>query len=347
MAASTPARVQQANPAQTGRELNLLCFDGGGVRGLSSLYILKHLMEMIDVDNPPRPCEYFDMIAGTSTGGLIAIMLGRLGMSVAECIDAYEKLLPSIFTKEHHRLKINGKFQGRFNHKALEKGVKDLLRDRGMSEDALMLDNRTGEGSCKTFVCATSSAVSRTVILSSYVNRLRGRDLADIAQIWQVARATSAATSFFDPVKIGHEEFVDGATPANNPVMELWAEASQVVGAGDDWKLESNLSCLVSIGTGVPPLGEFGDDPLAVSARLRQIATDSEKTARNFEALHGALCKTRQYFRFNVMNGLQNVKLEDEAKLPLIKSATRDYTVTRVVQGEMRECSEKLSSTRG
>lgn len=62
----------------------ILCLDGGGVRGLSSLLILHELMEDIEVrtgaEDTPKPCEYFDLIGGTSTGGLIAIMLGILGM---------------------------------------------------------------------------------------------------------------------------------------------------------------------------------------------------------------------------------------------------------------------------
>lgn len=52
-----------------GKDLRLLCLDGGGVRGLSSLIVLQYLMETINPDNPPKPCEYFDMIGGTSTGG--------------------------------------------------------------------------------------------------------------------------------------------------------------------------------------------------------------------------------------------------------------------------------------
>lgn len=52
-----------------GRELNLLSLDGGGVRGLSSLYILQRIMDAIDPDHPPKPCDYFDIIGGTSTGG--------------------------------------------------------------------------------------------------------------------------------------------------------------------------------------------------------------------------------------------------------------------------------------
>lgn len=51
------------------RQLNLLSIDGGGVRGLSALCVLQKLMEQIDPDDPPKPCDYFDMIGGTSTGG--------------------------------------------------------------------------------------------------------------------------------------------------------------------------------------------------------------------------------------------------------------------------------------
>ena len=62
----------------------VLTFDGGGVRGLSSLLILREIMEDIErrteADELPLPCDYFDLIGGTGTGGLIAIMLGRLGM---------------------------------------------------------------------------------------------------------------------------------------------------------------------------------------------------------------------------------------------------------------------------
>ena len=53
------------------KELRLLALDGGGVRGLSALMILEQLMETINPDSPPKPCNYFDMIGGTSTGGLV------------------------------------------------------------------------------------------------------------------------------------------------------------------------------------------------------------------------------------------------------------------------------------
>jgi patatin-like phospholipase/acyl hydrolase len=93
-----------------GGPLRILSLDGGGVRGISSLYILKELMAQAArqqaVDRPneprsvPRPCEVFDMICGTSTGGLIALMLGRL-----EMVSPYLKILLPIVRLSMRQLK--------------------------------------------------------------------------------------------------------------------------------------------------------------------------------------------------------------------------------------------------
>ena len=54
--------------------------------------ILRKLMAAVDPASPPKPCDYFDMIGGISTGGLIAIVLGRLRVTVDECIAAHTSL---------------------------------------------------------------------------------------------------------------------------------------------------------------------------------------------------------------------------------------------------------------
>jgi len=121
-----------------GKELRLLALDGGGVRGLSSLIILQQLMQTVDPEHPPKPCEYFDMIGGTSTGGLIAIMLGRLEMTVDECIEAYLSLSDEIFQKKAHRLNVRGSIQGRFDSKKLEDAIKEVVRKRKLPENTLL-----------------------------------------------------------------------------------------------------------------------------------------------------------------------------------------------------------------
>lgn len=78
--------------------------DGGGVRGLSELIILKELMLRIQqqygLPATPKPCQVFDMMGGTSTGGLLAIMLGRLQMTVDEAIEEYLVLSKTMFAKK-------------------------------------------------------------------------------------------------------------------------------------------------------------------------------------------------------------------------------------------------------
>jgi patatin-like phospholipase/acyl hydrolase len=75
-----------------GRDLCLLSLDGGGIRGLSSLLVLKQLMETIGskagLESAPRPCDYFDVIGGTSTGGLgpVSFVWSLHATSKIECM---------------------------------------------------------------------------------------------------------------------------------------------------------------------------------------------------------------------------------------------------------------------
>ena len=145
-------------------DIRLLALDGGGVRGLSSLMILQNLMSAIDPDSPPKPCDYFDMIAGTSTGGLIAIMLGRLRMTVDECISAYISLADKVFEKKSHRVKINGQLQGRFDTAALELTVKQVLTDNGHAQDALLKD--PSNTACKVYAYTPCLSLLHLPLLS-------------------------------------------------------------------------------------------------------------------------------------------------------------------------------------
>ena len=139
--------TRDAEPVRTEKELCLLSLDGGGVRGLSSLLILRQIMENISDEGPiPKPCEYFDMIGGTSTGGLIAIMLGRLEMTLDECIDAYKQLCPKVFAKTPSLRSLGrllGRVNGRFDHVALEEGVKCILMSRDGGAQGRGLDEST------------------------------------------------------------------------------------------------------------------------------------------------------------------------------------------------------------
>ncbi|CAN9193306.1 unnamed protein product [Alternaria alternata] len=323
-----------------GSDLRLLALDGGGVRGLSALMILEQLMEAVDPDAPPKPCDYFDMIGGTSTGGLIAVMLGRLKMSVADCITAYLSLSDRVFRKTRHRVTVKGQVQGRFDADELARAVKEVVKQQGLPEDALLKD--VPEAGCKVFVCATSKETSETVCLTSYKTPRGNNDLLNSVTIWEACRATSAATSFFDPIAVGRygEQFVDGATGANNPVREVWDQAQLAWGPEP---LEGRVKCVVSIGTGVPSLKAFKDDVFNISQTLAAIATETEQTAERFRRERRLLDSTGRYYRFNVVRGLEDIGLEEAKKVKEMAAATRRYISSQEVHGQMQACAGSIA----
>ncbi|KAJ4989895.1 ankyrin repeat protein [Stagonosporopsis vannaccii] len=343
-------------PSKHGKQLCLLSLDGGGVRGLSTIYIIEELMRKIDPKNPPKPCDYFDIIGGTSTGGLIAIMLGRLQMTTEECKEAYRQLSAKAFKYKGRPVKaafsnpLKWEVKARFDTAELERGMKDLItavlkRDpanKDKSDDEL--ENAllySPEARCKVFVTATAqSAPIDTTVLTSYESSRWPTDFLKTVKIWEAARATSAASSFFDPIEIGDdkEAFLDGGSGANNPVNVVWDEAYDILGSD----VEANLQCLVSIGTGIPSLKAFGSTLKAVGETMLSMATETETTARKFERRHTKLDSEDRYFRFNVESGLGDIGLEEADKIPAIASATRLYLVAERNKKRLESCAGNL-----
>ncbi|KAL9064664.1 MAG: hypothetical protein Q9157_007754 [Trypethelium eluteriae] len=316
------------------RKKRILCFDGGGVRGLSSLYLLKQLMESINYENPPKPCEWFDMIGGTSTGGLIAIMLGRLEMTVDDCIKEYIALSKKVFRRQHmSSVNWRGRIQPRFKTVDLEKAIKDIvaqsatIRAEGSGVSAVM--RKETPSGCKTFVVALSGEFGDYhVVFSSYGRRGESnRGLYDSAKIWEAARATSAASSFFEPIQIGEpsQTFLDGAVGRNNPVTILWDEARRLWPPQSGETMESTVQYVVSIGTGVPYPEPFGESLKQVFNTLKAAATETERTANQFVQDHADLVTKDGYYRLNVVHGLGDVGLEEAEKAGVIAAATARY----------------------
>jgi predicted acylesterase/phospholipase RssA len=182
----------------------------------------------------------------------------------------------------------------------------------------------------------------RTSILTNYKSDRWPRDLLDSVKIWEAARATSAASTFFESIKLGPDDeiFLDGATGANNPVNVVWDEARDI------WKsnkpFEDKVHCLVSIGTGCPPINAFGYGLKDIGESLKSMATETETTANNFMRRFTQLHTQRRYFRFNVRSGLENIGLEEAARRHEIVAATRRYLTTEEDKKQLENCAEML-----
>lgn len=149
----------------SGRHLCLLSIDNGGVRGLATLFMLRQALSYV---GSPKPCDFFDMIAGTGTGGsvyhalatliptdlarLIAIMLGRLEMPVQACIDEWSEMMKEIFKKKPHTYvnPLTGRVSARYDEEALERRIKKLIKDAGYAETERMRGSKRWRSKCKT-----------------------------------------------------------------------------------------------------------------------------------------------------------------------------------------------------
>lgn len=151
--------------------------------------------------------------------------------------------------------------------------------------------------------------------------------------IVEAARATSAAPTFFDPIELKGVGVTlrDGAFRANNPIQEL---ISEIESEFSDWQ----ISCVVSIGTGVQVDEKFERSLTSIAKRCSKIATDTEEAHRQFkerECKPGGRFRDK-YFRFNVSQGLQGIGLEEWKEMDSMWSKTYTYMVD--IREELGSC---------
>jgi hypothetical protein len=254
----------------------LLTLDGGGIRGLITIEVLAHLEDTLRARYPRerwagddfRLADYFDYVAGTSTGAIIATCVS-LGMSVAEIRRFYRDNGVAMFDKAS----LLRRFRYKFEDHALSEKLREVLDqhrpeteryDDGGRERHLTL----GSTALRTLLLivmrnATSDSpwpVSNNP-LARYNNRARPDCNLDLP-LWQLVRASTAAPTYFPPeaITLGAKSFlfVDGGiTPYNNP--SFLAFLMSTVGAYRlNWRAGADHMLIVSIGTGTNPNANTG-----------------------------------------------------------------------------------------
>lgn len=187
----------------------------------------------------------------------------------------------------------------------------------------------------RRFVCATAKETKGITRLRSYSVPEKADSPATICE---AALATSAATTFFDPVSIGARKYVDGALGANNPVDEVESETSNV------WCPETRdpkplVKCFISVGTGNPGKKAIEDNMLKfLSKTLAEIATETETTANKFIERWAQHFDGKRYFRFNVQQGLQDVGLAEFQQQGTIEAVTDEYLENQEQRFRVRDC---------
>lgn len=253
-------------------------------------------------------------------------------MTTDEALRTYNSLSEVVFSGKNKKRKGQ---DGAFKATTLQQKVQEIVIGRGLGE--FMLDPSNDSRKGKAFVCA-APAHNMAYIRRFRTYRVRALESAN-CRIWEAARATTAAPTFFKRIAIGEEgqakeEFIDGALGCNNPTTQVLEEARAIFGDGRP------VRCLISIGSGHPgTIGLAKPDafqnilPKDLIQVLKKIATNCESIAndlrKRFEDLE------RFYFRFNVAHGAQGISLEEWGKLGELTQHTKAY-----IAGETKNIDE-------
>lgn len=203
--ASKRRRIPQ--PWPEAQEFRILAIDGGGIKGIFPAAFLAGLEKRFLGES--SIARYFDLIAGTSTGGIIALGLGA-GLTAVELRDLYITRGREIFPPQRWLGRLMGK-------------ARQLVQYR-YSRDALarILDETFGQktfGESKSRLCIPSfdGRHSEVYIFKTPHHPDYKQDRRE--RMRKVAAATSAAPTFFRPLEDGGYSFVDGGVWCNNPIM--------------------------------------------------------------------------------------------------------------------------------
>ncbi len=213
-----------AASASPSRRFQILSLDGGGYKGMFSAVLLAKLEEDLGVSL----VEHFDLIAGTSTGGIIALGLG-VGLSPADLVDFYLQSGPSIFPHPGRRL-IRWVVRSKYPAAPLRDALVAAFGDRCLWESSVPL-------------CIPSYDLENDGVYlfrTPHSERLK-RDWRE--KLVDVALATSAAPTYLPAHGLRGLRLVDGGVWVNNPSVLAIAEAVH------EFKIELRDIHILSLGT--------------------------------------------------------------------------------------------------
>ena len=192
----------------------ILSLDGGGAKGVFAAAILAFLEE----DLNDSVVNHFDLIVGTSTGGLIALALGA-GLTPRQIVSFYHQEARNVFPGPQWWRGVRRVLVAKYNGKGLESAVRRILGDVTL-----------GESSIPLVIPAYNLAENNVYIFKTPHHETLKRDWK--VPMWEVAMATSAAPTYFPAYKLRRAgvRLIDGGVWASNPAMVGVTEAVSLFG---------------------------------------------------------------------------------------------------------------------
>ncbi|WP_447802810.1 patatin-like phospholipase family protein [Pseudomonas serbica] len=259
-----------------GMPKRILSLDGGGLRGMMTVQVLRNIETLLRQrfdDEKMLLSDYFDLIAGTSTGAIIAAGLS-LGMTVDEIDKHYRNLGDKVFKRSFWR---RGLVREMYDAKAVAGALGDvlgtaMLKDAKFHTGLLVVAKRLDTGS--TWVMTNNPKAKYFAPNPDRPQTIPNGEYP----LWQVVRASTAAPTYFEgeEIRIHSNEsknrkdtvglFIDGGcSPHNNPSLQALM-AVTMDGYKFGWPAGADKLLLVSVGTGK------ADATVEVSSKLTEAA---------------------------------------------------------------------------
>ena len=201
---------RQRNEWPPDRPFHILSLDGGGIKGIFTAAILAGLERQYLAGS--SVADYFDLVVGTSTGGIIALGLAA-GVPAADLLSLYQNQGREIFPPRFRALRKIG----RYFHAAYKRHPLDRILD-GVLGDRQLRDAR-----CRLCVPSLDGRHGDVYVFKTPHHPDYKRDGDEL--MTKVAAATSAAPTYFKPLRRDGYIFADGGVWANNPIMIGLVEA--------------------------------------------------------------------------------------------------------------------------
>lgn len=325
-----------------GNGIRILSIDGGGVRGILVIEMLRKLEELTG-----KPIyEMFDFICGVSTGAIIATLIGLRQKTLDEAAEIYKSISTQVFSQSALKGTSNLVWSHSYYDTALwEKLLKAQWDNRSLIETRRNLKVPK--------FCAVSAVVNQSR-LAAYVFRnyvlpykvqsqyIGGHNHA----VWECVRASAAAPTYFEEYRIGNMLHQDGGILVNNPTSVAIHEAKLL------WPT-TPIQCIVSFGT-----GRTAPNPIDMSAELTTTTINNLSWKKKFLAILDSATDTEGvhtmlsdllppnvYYRFNpYLTEMLNMAEIEPDKLEQLKRDALMYL--RRNEDKFQDAAKTLSITK-
>ncbi len=266
----------------------ILCIDGGGIKGIYPAQFLAEIEKKLNC----KICNYFDMIVGTSTGGIIAAALA-MGIPASTICQLYSKHATDIFPQNKQVIRSLKRIIGaKYKNEALKKHLISIFKNSTMSD-------------CKTRLLIPSYNLTTGAIRVFKTPHSDDLYFDKKERIVDVLLATTAAPTYLPPYRTKSGTFIDGGIGANNPSFIGLVEAVSRCGWALDDIFLLSLGCvetLNNVTTGYEKMG-FNNVAKIISLFMNAESQYSDNIAK-------ILLGNEHYLRINSLNPDNRVSLD-------------------------------------